>query len=143
MRQVDMSEASIAVTPGFCGALDVAQHRRGHGLPVGRSQQGEDPRFLAAQTLQPTWPLRLEEYRAGTQHEPVRRKGHYRVHWHGTFSRAPFFMQPFLQHASSPLFNGEYMERRSDLEPPLDRKFWEVLRKDDPLKALHNASQDV
>jgi hypothetical protein len=68
MRQVDVSEASIAVPPGFYGAFDVAQHRRGHGLPVCCSQQGKDLRFLAAQTLQATWPLRLEEYRAGTQH---------------------------------------------------------------------------
>jgi hypothetical protein len=56
VRQVDMSEASIAVPPRFRGAFNVAQDRWRHRLPVGCSQQCEDPRFLAAQALQPTWP---------------------------------------------------------------------------------------
>ena len=122
VREMDVRQTFISLPPGFGGAFNVAQDGWCHCFPVGRSQQCEDPRFLTAQVLQPTWSLCPQEYRAGAQHEPVRRDGHYRVHWHGAFSRAPFVTQPFLQHVSSPWFNGEYVERRGNSEPRLAGK---------------------
>ena len=102
MREMDVRQTSIALPPGFYGATNVAQDGRCYCPPVGRGQQCEDPRFLTAQILQLTRPLCPQEYRAGAQHKSVRCEGHYRVHWHGAYSRAPYFTQPFLQHVSSP-----------------------------------------
>jgi hypothetical protein len=99
MRQMDVSDALIALPPRSSRTFDVTQDCRRHGLPIRRCQQCKDARFLALYTLHVARPVCLKKYGA-SQHETFAREGHNRVNWHGTLAHKPFVTQLFLQHVS-------------------------------------------
>ena len=72
MRQMDIGEAIVALTPSLRGAFDIAQHRGRNGLAISRRQQRQHPCFLALQALQPARTIGRNQHRARSQHQTLR-----------------------------------------------------------------------
>ncbi len=56
-------------------------------------------------------PVRVQEYRAGSQYDPFWRKKHRWIDSRGALARAPFVTEMFVRHESSPILPDRFMAK--------------------------------
>jgi hypothetical protein len=89
MRQMNVSEAIVALAPTFRSALDITQHRGRYCFAVTSGQQRQHPRFLAFQASEPARTVGRDQHGTGSQYESLRREVQHWFDGNSALPRAP------------------------------------------------------